>query len=214
MIRNRENLCLERWTSQSKAAVPNLLGAPGTHFMEDNFSRDGVRGTVSGWFKDSRVRESNLWESNAATVDLTGEEAQAIMQVLGRGCKYIRSFACSPTRHSPPVCGLVPNRLWTGTRYQSVAWGLEKSKVLAAQLCSTLCDCIDCRPPGSAVHGVLQTRILEWVVIPFSRESSQPRDGTCISCITGKFFTIWATRKVHGLGVVVCWSKAWHLCPC
>ena len=50
-----------------------------------------------------------------------------------------------------------------------------KVKVLFAQLCPTLCDHMDCSPPGSSVHGILQARILEWVAISFSRESSQPR---------------------------------------
>ena len=45
--------------------------------------------------------------------------------------------------------------------------------VLGTQSCLTLCDPMDCSPPGSCVHGILQARILEWVVIPFSRESSQ-----------------------------------------
>ena len=49
-----------------------------------------------------------------------------------------------------------------------------KVKVLLAQLCSTLCDPRDCSPPGSSVHGILQARIPEWVVIPFSRRSSLP----------------------------------------
>ena len=39
----------------------------------------------------------------------------------------------------------------------------------------TLCDPMDCSPPGSSAHGILQARILEWVAIPFSRGSSQPR---------------------------------------
>ena len=47
--------------------------------------------------------------------------------------------------------------------------------------------------PGSSVHGILQARILEWVAMPFSRGSSQPRNWTWVSCITGRFFTIWAT---------------------
>ena len=47
-----------------------------------------------------------------------------------------------------------------------------------AQSCLTLCDPVDCSPPGSSVHGILQARILEWVTISFSRESSQPRDQT------------------------------------
>ena len=44
------------------------------------------------------------------------------------------------------------------------------------QLCPTLCDSVDCSPPGSSVHGILQARILEWVTISFSRGSSRPRD--------------------------------------
>ena len=43
----------------------------------------------------------------------------------------------------------------------------------AAQLCPTLCDPKDCSPPGSSVYGILQTRVLEWVAMPFSRASSQ-----------------------------------------
>ena len=43
---------------------------------------------------------------------------------------------------------------------------------LVAQLCLNVCDLMDCSPPGSSVHGSLQTRILEWVAMPFSRESS------------------------------------------
>ena len=41
-------------------------------------------------------------------------------------------------------------------------------KVLVAQSCPTLCDLVDCSPPGSSVHGILQAIVLEWIVIPFS----------------------------------------------
>ena len=59
----------------------------------------------------------------------------------------------------------------------------------------TRCDSMDCSLPGFSVHGIFQTRILVWVAIPFSRGSSWPRDGTQVSCITGIFFTVWATRE-------------------
>ena len=55
--------------------------------------------------------------------------------------------------------------------------------MLVAQLCLTLCDCVDCSPPGSSVHGIFQARIVEWVAISFSRGSSPSRDWTCVSCI-------------------------------
>ena len=50
-----------------------------------------------------------------------------------------------------------------------------------AKSCSMLCNSNDCSAPGFSVHGILQARILECVVISFSRESSWPRDQTCIS---------------------------------
>ena len=62
--------------------------------------------------------------------------------------------------------------------------------VKAAQLCLTLCDPVDCSPPGSSVHGILQARILEWVAVPFSRKSSQPRGRTQVSHIAGGFLIL------------------------
>ena len=59
---------------------------------------------------------------------------------------------------------------------------------LVAKSCLTLCDTMDCSPPGSSIHGILQARILEWVAIPFSRRSSRPRDQTQVSRIAGRRF--------------------------
>ena len=58
-----------------------------------------------------------------------------------------------------------------------------------------LWDPIDCNPPGSSVHGILQARILEWVVMPCSRVSSGHRDRTNVCCIAGGFFTTEPPRK-------------------
>ena len=72
-----------------------------------------------------------------------------------------------------------------------------KVKTLVAQSCLTLCNTMNCSPPGSSVHGIFQARKLEWVAIPFSRGSSPPGDWTQVSwssCIAGGFFTIWATK--------------------
>ena len=63
-------------------------------------------------------------------------------------------------------------------------------EVKVAQLCPTLCHPTDCSPPGSSVHGILQAKILEWVAVPFSRGSSQPRDRTQVFHIAGQFFTV------------------------
>ena len=69
-------------------------------------------------------------------------------------------------------------------------------KVLVTQLCPTLCNPMDCSPPGSSVHGILQARILGWVAMPSSRRSFQPRDWTHIfmsPALAGGFFTTSAT---------------------
>ena len=56
---------------------------------------------------------------------------------------------------------------------------------------------MDCSPPGSSVLGILQARILEWVIIPFSRGSSRPRERNQVFCTTDRLFTSWSTEKAH-----------------
>ena len=59
-----------------------------------------------------------------------------------------------------------------------------------AQSCLTLCDPMDCSPPGSSVHGILQARVLEWIAISFFKGSSQPRNRTRVSHIVDRCFTV------------------------
>ena len=66
----------------------------------------------------------------------------------------------------------------------------NESESEVAQSCLTLCDPVDCSPPGLSIHGILQARILEWVTISFSRGSSQPRDQTRVSRIGGRRFNL------------------------
>ena len=73
--------------------------------------------------------------------------------------------------------------------------------VLVSKLCPTLCDPMDYSPPGSSVHGILQARILEWVAISLSKESSKTRDQTQVSFIAGSRFTIWTTTEPIALEV-------------
>ena len=68
--------------------------------------------------------------------------------------------------------------------------------VLVAQSCPILCNPVDCSPPGSSVHGILQARILEWVAMPSSRGFSWPRDWSHIStspALAGVLFSTSAT---------------------
>ena len=82
--------------------------------------------------------------------------------------------------------------IWT----MGIVLATEGSEVLVAQLCVTLLDPTGCSLLGSPVHGILQARILGRMAISFSRGSSRLRDWTQLSCIAGRFFTIWATRKL------------------
>ena len=79
-------------------------------------------------------------------------------------------MASSPPNHASYIC-IMPRSNLPIIRNTCVL-------CLVAQLCSTLCNSMDCSPPGSSVHGNLQTRMLGWVTMPPSRGSSQPRDQT------------------------------------
>ena len=72
---------------------------------------------------------------------------------------------------------------------------------LVTQLCLTVCDSVNCGPPGSSVPGILQARILEWAAISFLRGTSRPRGQTWVSCIAGGYFADAATLK-EALGSV------------
>ena len=72
---------------------------------------------------------------------------------------------------------------------------LKEGESEVAQSCLTLCDSMDCSPPGFSTHGVFQARILEGVAISLSRGSSPHRDWTQVFHIEGRHFTLWATRE-------------------
>ena len=76
-----------------------------------------------------------------------------------------------------------------------IVW--KRVKVLVTQSCWTLRDPMDCSPPGSSVHRILQARIVEWVATSSFRGSSWPRYWTQVSCIADRFFTVWTTREAH-----------------
>ena len=64
---------------------------------------------------------------------------------------------------------------------------------LVTKSCSSLCNSINSSPPGSSVCGICQMRIVEWVVLPFCRESSRPWDQTHISCIAAD--SLWLSHQ-------------------
>ena len=73
-------------------------------------------------------------------------------------------------------------------------WACMSAKLLQSRL--TLWDPMDCSLQAPLSMGIFQARILGWVAMPFSSGSSQPRDRTQVSCITGGFFTVWVTIEV------------------
>ena len=108
--------------------------------------------------------------------------------------KYLTPSA--QTREKPKLPDINSSHfpLWTsrGLHTSNYLLSPREVKVLGTQLCLALCGPLDYSPPASSIHGIFQARILEWVAISFSRASSQARDRTQVSCITGRFFTIWS----------------------
>ena len=84
---------------------------------------------------------------------------------------------------------------------------LSHSVMLTLQL-------MDCSPPGSSIHGILQARVLEWAAISFSRRSSQPRDQdrTHVSLIAGRCFNLWATQYTVEVMKIMASFKKSHAC--
>ena len=77
---------------------------------------------------------------------------------------------------------------------QKYVYFLSESESVSGSVKSDSLWTQGCSPPGSSVHKILEVRILEWVAIFSSRDSSWPRNWTWTSCIAGRFFTLWATR--------------------
>ena len=111
-----------------------------------------------------------------------------------------------PSPRDPPDPGIKPMYLLVSWIVRQVLYQLAppgKPHIytymlcLVTQSCPTLYDSVDCSPPGSSVYGDSLGKTLEWVAMPSSRKSSQPRDWTQVSRITGGFFTIWATREAQ-----------------
>ena len=116
---------------------------------------------------------------------------------LARGETCISSYIHIPWDFSVSSVQLfmVSDSLWPHGLQHARLPCLSPTPRACSNSCQTLCNPMNCSPPGSSVHGILQARILKWVIIPSSRGSSQLGDQTCVSCIAGGFFTIWVTRE-------------------
>ena len=163
------------------------------------FNRDDLMGT---WMALVPDRSSNRWPHQRhldgniiAFTTLLGEVIKGTFIHFMKGFFF---FACWHQN---------ARIIWAKQVYALVkkpaAFALLQQNTVCVCVCSvslscpTLCHSMDCSPPASLVHGILQTRILEWVAISYSRRSSPPRDWThisCVSCTGGRIlyhWTIW-----------------------
>ena len=86
---------------------------------------------------------------------------------------------------------------WTAAHQASLPFTNSLCAVLSHSACPTLCNPMDCSPPDSSVYGDSQARILEWVVMPSFRGSSEARDRTQVSHIAGGLLTSWVIREAQ-----------------
>ena len=97
------------------------------------------------------------------------------------------SFIADGTAKSKETCKCLTGCLYPPPSNPTLGMYPEDATAAVAkslQSCPTLCNSMDCSPAGFSVHGILQVRILKWVVMPFSRGSSWPKDGTHISYVS------------------------------
>ena len=120
------------------------------------------------------------------------------VNTLATCCLYYHFPHCQPHFQASPEPFLQLEVCRIHTFFLVLQWSAKKknrSESVSPSAVSDSSDPMNCTLPGSFVCGIFQARILEWVAIPFSRGSSWPRDWTWVSCIAGRFFTIWDTRE-------------------
>ena len=140
------------------------------------------------WNQDCRRNIKNLRYADENTLMRESEELKSLlMKVKEESEKVALKLNIQKTKIMPSS----PITSWQmgGETMETLTdFTFQFSSV--AQSCPTLCD--------PTVYGILQARILEWISLPFSRGSSQPRDRTQVSHIAGGFFTNWAIREALG----------------
>ena len=110
-----------------------------------------------------------------------------------RHCFQCRQHGFNPWSENPESCMVRP---------KIYIYETQDRPCVCAQSCPTLCNPMDCSPPGSSVRGIFQARIMKWVFISYSRGYFQLRDRTCIPCIS------W-----HRMPVPICFRLKWHPTP-
>ena len=158
-----------------------------------------------GWSlpKTSKDRDQRASASGLVDTWRFGEVACLAYVETPRSCVLI---------HASPSASVPPGSSWVISFYNKPV-KVKKVTVLVTQSCPTLCYSMDFSSPISSAHGILQARILDWVAIPFSKRSSQPRDWSQVSSIAGRFFTVWATRQAPVIHIHNFCRKYWIALP-
>ena len=135
------------------------------------------------------------WDSDAIQQSHTVIPFSSCLQSFSAsGSFQMSQFFSSEDLRENHCCKPLQGSLVENVLYSVKMW-------LGHQVVSDSCDPISCSPPGSSVHGISQTRILEWVAISFSRGSFWPRDWTRVSWTAGGFYTDLATREAYPIKI-------------
>ena len=114
---------------------------------------------------------------------------------MGSGCMGFSSCVLHDPEHSLSSCGIGVSCPVACVTFLDRGWNRVRACLLSPFNHVRLCNPVDCSPPGFSVHGILQARIPEWVAIPFSRVSSQPRGQTWVSYISGRFVSVVVLKQ-------------------
>ena len=139
-------------------------------------------------YKTEGIDQLYWYQLTCGIKDIIQKSTLKMHQGFGVLCDMILFVLCTP----------VTSTQWYVYVYVCVCVCVCACVCLVAQLYLTLCDPMVCSLPGSSKHEIFQSRILEWVAISLSRESSQFRDWTWVSCVSriaGIFSTHWAIRE-------------------
>ena len=142
---------------------------------------DGRQGLCRKWFE---LNSKKPWAS--FVVQLV-KNLPAMRETWVRSLGWDNPLEKGKATHSSILAWRIPWSIQSvGSQRVGHKWATFTFKDIRvlAQSCLTLCDPMDCSPPGSSVHGISQARILERIAISFSRGSSWPRDWICISSIS------------------------------
>ena len=149
--------------------------------------------TSPGWMHETSAR---TWCTGKTQRDRVEREVEGGIG-MGNTCKSMAD-SCQCMTKPLQYCKVISlqlikingkkNKVWIywlvdlATPFLTYIWDKCVCVCVHAQLCLTLCNPMNCSLLGYSVHMILQAGILEWIVIPFSRACSQPRDWTCLSC--------------------------------